>query len=134
MLILIDLPFLQPDQYTSVTWKKTAPFSKVPPPKDADFDSLEFERKGDENINIIVKLVRDEVRERARFSKALADLIGVQEGDRASALQGVYSYIKANNLQEVEHAQQFICDNRMKAVCGEEAFLVLLLIPIGLRR
>ena len=118
---------LQPDQYTSIQWKKAAPFSKGPPPTDASFDSLEFERKGDENINVSIKLIRDEVRERSRFSKPLADLIGVQEGDRASALQGVYSYIKANGLQEVEHAQQVICDTRMKAVCSSsESFLAFL--------
>lgn len=107
---------LQPDQYTQVVWKKAQAFDRGNTTPESNFDSLEFERKGDENINITIKLLRDESRERFKFSKPLADLIGEQEGDRALALHGVYGYIKANNLQESERTQNINCDAQLKAV------------------
>lgn len=45
---------LQPDNFTQIEWKRPEP----PNGKDATFSELEFERKGDENINITINLQR----------------------------------------------------------------------------
>jgi SWI/SNF-related matrix-associated actin-dependent regulator of chromatin subfamily D len=45
---------LQPDNFTQIEWKRP----EQPNGKEATFSELEFERKGDENINITVNLQR----------------------------------------------------------------------------
>jgi SWI/SNF-related matrix-associated actin-dependent regulator of chromatin subfamily D len=46
---------LQPDNFTQIEWKRS---SEPATAKDVTFSELEFERKGDENINITVNLQR----------------------------------------------------------------------------
>jgi SWI/SNF-related matrix-associated actin-dependent regulator of chromatin subfamily D len=46
---------LQPDNFTQIEWKRAGEPSTA---KDVTFSELEFERKGDENINITVNLQR----------------------------------------------------------------------------
>lgn len=109
---------LQPDGTTQVEWKKphVPPNSAVLPPA-ADFDSLEFERKSDENINCTINFYRDEIPERFQLSKQLADVLDTTEDDRASIIMGIWEYVKAMGLQQDEEKRQIQCDDRLKAVC-----------------
>jgi SWI/SNF-related matrix-associated actin-dependent regulator of chromatin subfamily D len=45
---------LQPDNFTQIEWKRP----ENPTAKESSFSELEFERKGDENINITINLQR----------------------------------------------------------------------------
>lgn len=107
---------LQPDTSTQIEWKKPA----VPPntliPAAANFDCLEFERKGDENINCIFNFYRDDMPERFRLSKELADLLDTDEDDRGAIILGVWEYVKAMNLQQDEEKRQITCDDRLRSV------------------
>jgi SWI/SNF-related matrix-associated actin-dependent regulator of chromatin subfamily D len=97
-----------------IEWKKQ--------PGSAEFDSLEFERKGDENMNIIINLKRVETPERFRLSKALSDVLDTDEEDKSGAVLGIWDYVKAMGLQEDEEKRAVRCDERLRAV----SLLVLL--------
>jgi SWI/SNF-related matrix-associated actin-dependent regulator of chromatin subfamily D len=109
--------FVQPDGVNQIEWKKamTPPNSATLPPS-ADFDLLEFERKSDENINCTINLVRDEIPERFRLSKQLAEVLDTQEDDRAGVVMGLWEYVKAMGLQEDEERRGIRCDDRLRAV------------------
>ncbi len=91
-----------------IEWKKQTSGS--------DFDSLEFERKGDENSNITINLTRAETPERFRLSKALSDVLDTDEEDKSGAVLGVWDYVKAMGLQEDEEKRAVRCDDRLRAV------------------
>ena len=93
---------------TQVEWKKQA--------GTADFDCLEFERKGDENLNVTINLVRDEVPERFRLSQALSQTLDAEEADRAEVVMGIWEYVKAMGLQEDEEKRSVRCDDRLRQV------------------
>ena len=115
---------LQPDGMSQIGWKRSdkrpgtssAIAAAAAASTDSEFDCLEFERKGDENINITINLVRDENPERYKLSKPLADLIDSEEEDRAGVVMKVWEYVKAMGLQEDEENRRFQCDERLKAV------------------
>lgn len=50
---------LQPDNFTQIEWKRPEPATG----KESTFSELEFERKGDENINITINLQRHQTPE-----------------------------------------------------------------------
>ena len=108
---------LQPEGMTQVEWKKPAIQQNVFPPG-ADFDSLEFERKSDENINCTINLYRDEWPERYLLDKPLSELVDTTEDDRTSILMAIWEYIKYNGLQQDDEKRQIHCDDKMKAVCA----------------
>jgi SWI/SNF-related matrix-associated actin-dependent regulator of chromatin subfamily D len=58
---------LQPDNFTQIEWKRPEP----PTGKDSTFSELEFERKGDENINITINLQRHQNPEVRRHATGL---------------------------------------------------------------
>ena len=108
---------LQPDAASQIEWKKPP----VPPnpanlPPIADFDSLEFERKSDENINCTINLYRDETPERYALSKELADILDTNEQTRAGIVMGIWEYVKAMDLQQDEEKRIFQCDDLLRAV------------------
>lgn len=108
---------LQPDGYTQIEWKKPDPRSNQPNTSDqANFDCLEFERKSDENINVTIKLYRDEQPERFQLSPALARLLDTEEDDRAGVVMGIWGYIQEMNLQEDEESRKIRCDENLRAV------------------
>ncbi|TKA66023.1 hypothetical protein B0A49_10501 [Cryomyces minteri] len=113
---------LQPDGFTSIEWKKPADARPGIPnaSAEANFDTLEFERQSDENINITIKLVRDETPERYKLSKPLAEILDAEEEDRAGVVMGIWEYVKAMNLQEDEENRRIQCDDRLKAVFGTD--------------
>lgn len=108
---------LQPQGMTQVEWKKPPmqPNTPILPPA-ADFDSLEFERKSDENINCTINLYRDESPERYLLDKPLSELLDTTEDDRTSIVMGIWEYIKAMGLQQSDEKRQIHCDNRLRAV------------------
>ena len=112
---------LQPDGTTQIEWKRpplpnlNGPGPMVYPPG-ADFDCLEFERKGDENINCTVNFYRDDNPERMQLSPALAAVLDTEEDDRPSVLMGLWEYIKAMGLSQDDDKRTFQCDDKLRAV------------------
>ena len=114
-------PALQPDGYSAIEWRKPVPGSQNYDPKSSEvsFDALEFERKGDENINVTINLVRDMKTERFELSPQLAEVLDTEEEDRAGAVQGIWEYCRAMNLQEDEDKRNIVCDEPLKKVSGD---------------
>lgn len=111
-------PALQPDNYSAIEWRKPTPSSPGYDPNSSDvsFDTLEFERKGDDNINITISLVRDEKHERFKLSPLLAEILDTEEEDRAGAVQGIWEYCRAMGLQEDEDRRSIVCDEQLRRV------------------
>ncbi|OJD28881.1 swi-snf complex subunit [Diplodia corticola] len=119
---------LQPDGYTSIEWKKPENSASANDSA-ANFDTLEFERKSDENINVTVNLFRDESPERFKLSPPLAELLGTEEDDRGGILMGIWIYVKANSLQEDEDSRKIRCDAQLKALFDNRDFVPFPQIP-----
>ena len=107
----------QADGATLIEWKKRPIQPNLPnPPADVDFDSLEFERKSDENINCTISLLRDETPERFALSAELSEVIDCKEATREAVVAGIWDYIKAMDLQQDEEKRLIQCDDRLRAV------------------
>lgn len=123
---------LQPDGATAIEWKKPAGFqpSDQDLPKTADFDTLEFERKSDENINCTIHLYRDmtfgsgnESDEVCSLSDDLAWIVGSNEATRGEIMEAIYEYVKAEGLQHDDEKRAFQCDERLqKVTSASESF------------
>lgn len=107
------------DPMNQIEWRK--PQQNAPNAAGAsEFDMLEFERKGDENMNITINLTRDETPERYSLSPALAEVLDTKEEDRAGIVLGIWDYVRAMGLQEDEEKRAIRCDDRLKAVFGAD--------------
>ena len=95
------------DPTSQVEWKKQP---------GADFDSVEFERRGDENMNVTINLIRDEQPEKFRLSNALSQTLDMEEGEKAEVVMGIWDYVKAMGLQEDEEKRSIRCDERLRQV------------------
>lgn len=110
---------LQPDNFTQIEWKRP----EGAQPQDNPFSQLEFERKGDENINITINLQRHQNPEIFRLSKPMAELLDTDEEDRAGVLMGVWEYARSQNLQQDDDERKFACDSKLKALFnGADSF------------
>ena len=110
---------LQPDNFTQIEWKR--PEGALP--QDNPFSQIEFERKGDENINITISLQRFQSPEIFRLSKPMAELLDTDEEDRAGVLMGVWEYARSQNLQQDDDERKFACDSKLKALFnGADSF------------
>ena len=108
---------LQPEGLSQIEWKKPSfPPNITKLPASADFDCLEFERKGDENINCTINLHRDERPERFALSKALSDIVDFEEGTRDAIIMGLWEYIRVMKLQTNEDKRLIQCDDRLRKV------------------
>ena len=112
---------LQPDGTTQIEWKRPPLPNPNGPgpmvyPAGADFDCLEFERKGDENINCTINFYRDDNPERMQLSPALAAVLDTEEDDRPSVIMGLWEYIKAMSLSQDDDKRTFQCDDKLRAV------------------
>ena len=105
---------LQPENSGYIEWKKPAHTAILPPPE--VFDTVEFERKSDENINCTINCFRDETPERFALSKDLAAVIGLEEATRDRIVTGIWDYARAMNLQQDEEKRNIQCDDRLRAV------------------
>lgn len=99
---------MQQDEAPLVEWKRQ--------PGMAEFDSIEFERKGDENQNIIISLTRAETPERYQLSPELAAVLDTDEEDKPGVILGIWNYIKTMGLQEDEEKRLVRCDERLRHV------------------
>ena len=99
------------ESMTQIEWKKQ--------PAAAEVDCIEFERKGDENLNVTINLIRDEQPERFRLSQALTQTLDVEEADRAEVVMGLWEYVKAMGLQEDEEKRSVRCDERLRQVSSD---------------
>ena len=110
---------LQPDGFTQIEWKRP----EGAQPQDNPFSQIEFERKGDENINVTINLQRYHNPEIFRLSKPMAELLDTDEEDRAGVLMGVWEYARAQNLQQDDDERKFACDSKLKALFnGADSF------------
>ncbi|MCJ1388901.1 hypothetical protein MMC18_001752 [Xylographa bjoerkii] len=107
---------LQPENSGYIEWKKPLPSNTANPPPMADFDTLEFERKSDENINCTINFYHDETPERYALSKELAEIIDLEEATRDRVVTGIWDYARAMNLQQDEEKRNIQCDERLRAV------------------
>lgn len=111
---------LQPDGYSQIEWRKPQATSQNPSidqsSPEFSFDTLEFTRKSDENINVTINLTRDEKNERFKLSPELAEILDTEEEDRAGAVQGIWEYCRAMGLQEDEDKRKIICDEPLRRV------------------
>ncbi|KAF1812273.1 hypothetical protein P152DRAFT_382485, partial [Eremomyces bilateralis CBS 781.70] len=113
-----------PDSFAQIEWKRPEiPRGSAPTPEmgqAANFDFLDFERKGDENANIIIKLSRDEFPERFRLSDKLARLLDTDEADRGEVMMGLWQYVKAMKLPEDEESRRIRCDAALQSIFNTE--------------
>ena len=107
---------LQPEAMSQVEWDKAPVSNPQFPPPGADFDSLEFERKSDENINCTINLFRDESSEHFKLSKELADILDCEEETREGIIYGLWDYISVMNLQQDEEKRMVQCDEALRNV------------------
>jgi SWI/SNF-related matrix-associated actin-dependent regulator of chromatin subfamily D len=122
-------PALQPDGFSAIEWQKPSPSSPNYDPNgsEASFDTLEFERKGDENINVTIELTRDLKHERFKFSPELAAVLDTDEDDRAGAVQGIWEYCRARGLQDDDDKRIIRCDGPLQRVYQPHPYLHILL-------
>ncbi|KAF2193844.1 hypothetical protein K469DRAFT_549741 [Zopfia rhizophila CBS 207.26] len=104
---------LQPDGFTQVEWRKPEGATNT---KESNFSQIEFERKGDENINVTINLQRHDHPERFRLSKPLAELLDTDEEDRGGVMMGIWEYAKAMHLQQDDDERKIVCDAKLKAL------------------
>ncbi|KAL9602682.1 MAG: hypothetical protein Q9219_001672 [cf. Caloplaca sp. 3 TL-2023] len=114
---------LQPEEATQIEWKRPSYSpNAMAYPDGADFDSLEFERKSDQDINCTINFYRDD--DRHLLSDDLAALLDVRESDRRSVLIGIYDYIKAMNLQQDDEKRAIQCDERLRKIFRCDTFFL----------
>ncbi|KAJ5085364.1 hypothetical protein N7532_010135 [Penicillium argentinense] len=110
-----------PEEVKPITWNKPqVPSNAAPTPPNAEFDSLQFSRGSQENLNVTINLVRDETPERYKLSKELAEVLDVEEETRSGIVLGIWDYIRAMELQEDEEKRQVRCDHRLRSIFGRE--------------
>ena len=108
---------LQQDASNMIEWKKpTVAPNAQPLPTSADFDSLQFERKSDENINCTINLYRDERPERFALTKELSEVVEGDDATREQVMTAMWMYIKAQGLQRDEEKRLIQCDDVLRAV------------------
>lgn len=109
-----------PEEVKPIVWNKPQVSPNTPsPPPNAEFDSIQFSRGSQENLNVTVNLVRDETPERYKLSKELADVLDVEEETRSGIVLGIWDYIRAMELQEDEEKRQVRCDHRLRSVSND---------------
>lgn len=105
---------LQPDGANVIEWKRqqASQRGEVSP----EFDSLQFERKGDENINCTISLLRDEQPERYTMSKPLQNLVCEQEATREMIINAFWLYVRKMALQRDEDKRAIRLDETLRGV------------------
>ncbi|KAM5435950.1 SWI/SNF and RSC complex subunit Ssr3 [Microsporum canis] len=105
----------------TITWNKPeVPAGAAALPSSADFDTLEFSRAAEVNLNVTINLVRDESPERFQLSKELAAIVDTDKDTRAGIVARIWEYVKASGLQESEEKRTIQCDDRLRAIFGCE--------------
>ena len=109
---------LQPDGFKAVEWTKPEglPAGLKNLPRAADFGDLNFERKGDENMNVTINLFRDEQPEYFKLSKELEEICMSTEATREEIVWGLWEYIKYFELPRDDENRRITCDENFKNV------------------
>jgi len=107
---------LQPDGSNSIEWRRPISDPRQVNNTESSFDTLEFSRRGDEEINMTINLYRECQPPRFKLSPPLADLLDMEEGDTASVIAAIWDYVRIMNLQEDDEHRRFVCDERLKGV------------------
>ncbi|KAI4089379.1 MAG: hypothetical protein L6R37_008051 [Teloschistes peruensis] len=108
---------VQPDSMTQIVWRKPEiENTALVLPPEADFDSLEIERKIDAPVNCTINLFRDDLPKRYLLTEPLAELLDTRIEDRRTVLLGLHDYIRAMNLQKDEEKRAVQCDERLRKV------------------
>ena len=103
--------------WPQVEWKKS--------PGSNDLDSITFQRKCDETVNVNFSLIRDDaLDQRHRLSTVLAQTLEMEEADRAEVVMGLWEYIKLFNLQEDEDKRLVRCDDQLKQVSSRPVLVL----------
>ena len=55
-----------------------------------------------------------------KLSPELADIVGQKEASRGQIMKGLWTYLKAKDLQDPENKQYFTPDKKMAKVFGKE--------------
>lgn len=111
-------PSAKSEELKPITWNKPQlPQNATSVPPNAEFDAIQFSRPSQESLNITISLVRDEVPERYKLSKELAEVLDAEEETRSGIVLGIWDYIRAMGLQEDEEKRQVRCDQRLRSVC-----------------
>ncbi|OQO09978.1 hypothetical protein B0A48_04333 [Cryoendolithus antarcticus] len=120
-------PALMPDGFSQIEWRKQqAPTQAQPNPAydpnspENSFDCLEFERKGDENVNVTINLTRDTERERYKLSPGLAEILDTEEDDMLGTVQGIWEYARAMHLQEDDDKRTIVCDEPLRRLFNQD--------------
>ncbi|KAJ5647676.1 hypothetical protein N7490_004048 [Penicillium lividum] len=110
-----------PDEVKPVNWSKPQlPPNATSAPPNAEFDSIDFARASQENLNVTISLVRDETPERFKLSRELAEVLDVEEETRSGIVLGIWDYIRAMGLQEDGEKRTVRCDQRLYSIFGRE--------------
>lgn len=118
----VDFPASRRGTEQSVEWKKPERVGgSLNLPAAADFDELTFKRNGDENMNVVINLIRHEEPERYALSPELEDIVDMREATRQEIVMGVWEYIKMMGLQEDEEKRNFRCDELLRSAFGIES-------------
>lgn len=119
----VDFPTIRRGAEQSVEWKKPERVGGSPNlPAAADFDELTFKRNGDENLNIVINLVRHEEPERYLVSPQLEDIVDMREATRQEIVMGIWEYIKMMGLTEDEEKRTFRCDELLRTVRDQDDY------------
>ena len=108
---------LQPDGFKAINWEKP----DIPPqvrelPLVARCRSWAFERKGDENMSVTIKLWRDEKPEVFRLSDPLAEMLASRYATREEIMSGMWEYVKLMKCHRDPTSKRVACNDDMKAV------------------
>jgi SWI/SNF-related matrix-associated actin-dependent regulator of chromatin subfamily D len=106
---------LQTDTSNLVEWNRPENWNVANPPPGADFDTLEFERKSDENLHCTIHLHRQS-HGLFKLSPLLADLLQMKEASRAEVIQALWQYIHLSRLPQEEDKGLVQCDEALKTV------------------
>ncbi|KAI9801517.1 MAG: SWI/SNF complex component snf12 [Piccolia ochrophora] len=112
----LTVEFDKPCEIPTIEWTKPPIPDPENPPDAADFDMFHFERKGDENVNITIKLYRDEDPERYQLSPELADAIDYEAESKPRVLECLFDYARIFKLRDESDPRIIHCDDALKAV------------------
>ena len=105
---------LQSDAANVIEWKKQQPAQRGSTAE--EFDCLQFERRGDENLNCTINLLRDEQPERYAMATPLEDLICEEEASKEMIMNAFWLYVRKMGLQRDEDKRTVRLDDTLKAV------------------
>ena len=115
---------LQSDAANVIEWKKQQPAQRGSTAE--EFDCLQFERRGDENLNCTINLLRDEQPERYAMATPLEDLICEEEASKEMIMNAFWLYVRKMGLQRDEDKRTVRLDDTLKAVSISAYSLVYL--------